>query len=462
MTAALDVEKAISISKGTATADAVTESGTDDAAPPAAEGLQPPDGGFTAWSQVFAAALVNSMSWGYPSMFGVYQLHYRDALKLPDSQISWIGSLQIFLAFVMCTFSGRMADAGYVKTTIAVGSFLVVFGTFMTSLCTEYWQIFLAQGLCTGLGLGIMFMPPISVVNSYFVHKRSLALALAASGTGFGSVIFPATIQYLIPQIGFPWAVRCAAFLALIMSAVAILILRPRLTPRKSGPLVEWDAFREGPYLLYILGAFLFFWALYFGFFYINAYARNVIHFSTTDSVQLLRMSNQCSFVPSLLSRDQDNGTVAPVITNGMSIPSRPLVGFLADRYLGPINMYAFHVLVLGCMLFAWTGVTTRAGMYVFSVFFGLANGAAQGLFTCSLASLTKDPRKMGTRYGMVCTIIAFASLAGPPTAGAIIDKSAGQYLWAQVWAGLVIVLGSVALAGCRCAVSGFKLWVKV
>ncbi|KAK4104153.1 MFS general substrate transporter [Parathielavia hyrcaniae] len=438
MTAELDVEKATPIGKGPAEAVDVPKSGANDAAPPTAEGPEPPDGGLTAWAQVFAAALVNSMSWGYPSMFGVYQLHYRDALQLPDSQISWIGSLQVFLAFSMCTLSGRMADAGYVKTTIAFGSFLVVFGTLMTSLCTEYWQIFLAQGLCTGLGLGIMFMPPISVVNSYFVRKRSLALALAASGTGFGSVIFPATIQYLIPQIGFPWAVRCAAFLALIMSVLAVLILRPRLRPRKSGPLVEWNAFREGPYLLYILGAFLFFWGLYFGFFYINAYARNVIHFSTTDSVQLL------------------------LITNGMSVPSRPLVGFLADRYLGPINMYAFHVLVLGCMLFAWTGVTTRTGMYVFSVFFGLANGAAQGLFTCSLASLTKDPRKMGTRYGMVCTIIAFASLAGPPTAGAIIDKSGGQYVWAQVWAGLVIALGSVALVGCRVAVSGFKLWVKV
>jgi MFS family permease len=100
--------------------------------------------------------------------------------------------------------------------------------------------------------------------------------------------------------------------------------------------------------------------------------------------------------------------------------------------------------------------------MYVFAVFFGLAVGAAQGLFAGSLASLTKDPRKMGTRFGMVCTIVAFASLAGPPTAGAIIDKSGGRYLWAQVWAGLVIVLASVTFVVARCAVTGFKLWVKI
>ncbi|KAK4150257.1 major facilitator superfamily domain-containing protein [Chaetomidium leptoderma] len=444
MAAGPDVEKVAPISRRPSHPDGGSVSGGEDAVPPAEEEFQPPDGGLVAWSQVLAGIFINMMAWGYPSTFGVYQLYYRDKLKLPDAQISWIGSLQVFLAFALCTFSGRLADAGYVRSTIIAGSFLVVFGTFMTSLCTEYWQLFLAQGLCTGLGLGLIFMPPLSVINSYFVTKRSSALAISATGTGLGSVIFPATIQYLIPRIGFPWAVRCAAFVALFVSVLAVLLLKPQLRPRKAGPLIEWDAFKEGPYLLYILGAFLFFWALYFGFFYasiallINAYARNVIHFSTTDSVQLL------------------------LITNGMSVPSRPVAGYLADRHFGPINLFAFHTLVLGCLIFAWTGVTTRTGMYVFSVFFGLANGAAQGLFAGSLASLTKDPRKMGTRFGMVCTIVAFASLAGPPTAGAIIDKSGGRYLWAQVWAGLVIVLASMTIVVARCAVTGFKLWVKI
>jgi MFS family permease len=455
MAAAPDVEKAPQPSKPPSQLDTVSVSGGEDVAPRPEEDFQPPDGGLTAWSQVLAGVFLNMLAWGYPSTFGVYQPYYRDTLGLPEAQISWIGSLQVFLAFAMCTISGRLADAGYVRSTIIVGCFLVVFGTFMTSLCTEYWQIFLAQGLCTGVGLGLIFMPPMSVINSYFLKNRSSAMAIAATGTGLGSVIFPATIQYLIPRIGFPWAVRCAAFVALFVSILAVLLLKPQLRPRKAGPLIEWDAFKEGPYLLYILGAFLFFWALYFGYFYvsmvsrrllplnahhtkINAYARNVIHFSTTDSVQLL------------------------LITNGMSVPSRPIVGYLADRHFGPINLYAFHTLVLGCLIFAWTGVTTRTGMYVFSVFFGLANGAAQGLFGGSLASLTKDPRKMGTRFGMVCTIVAFASLAGPPTAGAIIDKSGGRYLWAQIWAGLVIVLASVTFAGTRCAVTGFKLWVKI
>ncbi|MBE3050292.1 MFS transporter, partial [Candidatus Bathyarchaeota archaeon] len=229
-----------------------------------------PEGGTTAWLQVVAMHLMSCLAWGYASTFGVYQTHYTETMNLPRSQISWIGSVQIFLTFAMCTVSGRLSDAGFNHATVAAGGALAVFGTFMTSLATEYWQILLAQGICTGIGLGLLFMPGIAIVSSYFKRKRAFALAVAATGTGTGSIAFPACVQYLVPRVGFPWAVRCSAFVALAFSAVAVALLRPRLKPRRSGPLVEWGAFREAPYILFTLGLFIWFWAHYFGFFYVS------------------------------------------------------------------------------------------------------------------------------------------------------------------------------------------------
>ncbi|OBR12152.1 Major facilitator superfamily transporter [Colletotrichum higginsianum IMI 349063] len=393
-----------------------------------------PEGGWTAWSQVLAGNMLNALAWGYPATFGVYQLYYTDKLHLPAAQVSWIGSVQIFLTFALCTISGRLTDAGYARHAVLVGCVFVVFGSFMTSLCTRYWQIMLAQGVCTGMGLGVLFMPSVAIIGSYFKEKRSLALAVSTTGTGVGSLIFPSTLQYLVPQVGFPWAVRCSAFVALAVATIANMLLRPRLPPRKSGPLVEWTAFREGPYILFTLGVFFYFMALYFGFFYINTYSRKIVGFSTTDSVSLL------------------------LITNGMGIPIRPVVGWLADRHVGPINMFMLMVFLLGGMEFVWIGVETRTGMYVFSVFFGLSNGAAQGVFVGSTASLTTDPQKMGTRFGMIATISGFASLAGPPTAGAIIDKAGGQYLGAQIWGGAMMIANSLMIAAARTAKAG-KAW---
>ena len=65
-------------------------------------------------------------------------------------------------------------------------------------------------------------------------------------------------------------------------------------------------------------------------------------------------------------------------------------------------------------------------------------------VFVGGLASLTVDPSKIGTRFGMVFSMIAFATLAGPPTAGALIQSDGGSFLKAQLWAGSVTVAGAL------------------
>lgn len=421
--------------------------------------FNPPDGGWRAWSQVLAAHLINAMTWGYAATFGVYQLHYVDSMALPSAQVSWIGSVQIFLTFAICAVSGRLSDAGYARETVAGGCFLAVLGTFMTSLATEYWQIFLAQGVCTGLGLGIAFMPALSVTSSYFKRNRSFALAVAAVGTSVGSLIFPSTVQYLTPQIGFPWAVRCAAFVALVVCAAACMLLKPYLPARKAGPWVEWEAFRELPYVLFALGAFLNFYAMYFGFFYVSEMPR-VPRGSTWGSVDLLGQIN--SYARNIIGFSSIDSVTLLLVTNALGIPTRPVVGYLANNYFGPINVFVCSTVFLSTMFYSWIGVTTRTGMYIFCAFFGVAVSANQGTFVASLASLTRDPRKMGIRFGMVETLCSFATLAGPPTAGAIIDRSGGEYQWAQVWAGTVVAAAALTFAASRIAATGWKWTAKI
>ena len=85
-----------------------------------------------------------------------------------------------------------------------------------------------------------------------------------------------------------------------------------------------------------------------------------------------------------------------------------------------------------------------------------------QGVFVGALASLTEDPQKMGTRFGMVATVVGFATLAGPPTAGAIIDQSDGSFLWAQIWGGTVTAVGFGTLMGARFMATGMVWRVKL
>lgn len=71
-----------------------------------------------------------------------------------------------------------------------------------------YYELFLAQGLCTGIGNGLLFCPSLSILSTYFLKNRGIAIGLAATGTATGGIIFPIVAQQLLPKIGFGWTVR--------------------------------------------------------------------------------------------------------------------------------------------------------------------------------------------------------------------------------------------------------------
>lgn len=99
--------------------------------------------------------------------------------------------------------TGPLFDIGYAYHLLYVGSFLVVFGMFMTSLCSQFWQVMLAQGICIGLGSGCLFIPSVGIVSTYFSTRKALATGLAVSGSSIGGVVYSIAFSQLQQQIGF-------------------------------------------------------------------------------------------------------------------------------------------------------------------------------------------------------------------------------------------------------------------
>lgn len=148
----------------------------------------PPNGGFSAWLQVVGAFFLFFNSWGMVNTFGVFQTYYEQTL-LPEysaSSISWIGTVQGFLLLLAGVVVGPIFDKGYIKTCIAIGSFCVIFGLMMTSLSTEYYQVFLTQGLLVGIGSAFLFVPSVATVAVYFTTRRALATGITTSGGSIG------------------------------------------------------------------------------------------------------------------------------------------------------------------------------------------------------------------------------------------------------------------------------------
>ncbi|KAI9764294.1 MAG: hypothetical protein M1840_008585 [Geoglossum simile] len=83
----------------------------------------PPDGGLTAWTQVLIGHLLVINGFGYTWSFGFFQAYYATTLNRTPSDISWIGSFQVFLLFLIGTFSGRAMDAGFFRTLVVIPVF---------------------------------------------------------------------------------------------------------------------------------------------------------------------------------------------------------------------------------------------------------------------------------------------------------------------------------------------------
>ena len=232
----------------------------------------PPDGGSLAWSQVVAGHLVAFNSWGYVNSFGVFQAYYTVALQQNPSAISWVGGVQIFLMMSIGIFSGRAMDGGYYWQLAVLGITIQVLGVFLTSFISEYWQLLLAQGLCQGIGSGLVFTPTMAVVGSYFTGQKALAICGMSSGTATGGVVFPIIARQLLPKVGIAWTVRVMGSVFLANGAVALSLIRPRPVPRKGGALFEARSFLDVWFSLFSLGMFLGVLGLYFTYYYVSRF----------------------------------------------------------------------------------------------------------------------------------------------------------------------------------------------
>ncbi|CAK7263107.1 hypothetical protein SEPCBS119000_000314 [Sporothrix epigloea] len=443
-----------------------------------------PDGGAAAWCQVLAGFLFNSIAWGTSFMFGIYQLYYTQTLGLDSAAVSWIGSVQTFLTYFFSTVSGLLADAGYAREASAAGTVLVVAGGIGMSLAAPAAPahfvsgqpvppaLLLCQAVIMGVGLGLLTAPALPSINSFFDKRRSVALAISTTGTCAGGALLLIGVQFLLPAIGFRWAVRCMTLLSLVVCAIATLLLRQPLTlvaaskePASPSPssypaasvirslaaraswvlhnIIDVSALREVPILLFIASSFLLYWGLYFGFYYINVYAEDVVGFTTNQSTMLLVMS--------LI----------------ISIPARLAAGSIAGACASALDLLIIATVVMAGTVFAWLAVgSSTTGMYLFVAFFGIGNGAVQSVWVTSIAELSSHAgSRIGARFGMSCSVAALATLAGAPTASALISLTnkgnmalASTYRIAQIWGAATTLVSAGVLVVARIYAYGWRL----
>lgn len=368
---------------------------------------------------------------GFTLTFGAFQTYYQHHILDGNSAsaISWIGTVQSWLLIIIGVLSGPLFDLGWFRPMLVVGNVLIVFGIFMTSLCRTYWQVFLAQAVCVGVGAGLLYVPSLALIGLSFKRKRSVAQGITTSGIAVGGVAYIIAFDRITVRDGFGWGVRTMGFIALGITIIAFPMLvwgtSALAKARTARKLLDLSAFRDPGFLIFSTCSFTTFFGYLIPYFYIPTYAQDALGLSESFSLYILVMSIAASFF------------------------GRLFIGFLA-MYLGSIFTWFLVAIISGIISLSWIAVDSQAGLITFAVFWGFCSG---GLVTSPAAvfpRLCPDLKRLGTRTGMSWGISSFASLTGGPIAGALLKnggRSRSDYLGPQLWCGCCLLAGSCVIA---------------
>ncbi|KAF2025968.1 MFS general substrate transporter [Setomelanomma holmii] len=405
--------------------------------PSVRDGSSIPNGGTWAWLQVLGGFFLLFNSWGIINTFGSYQAYYESDL-LPNSSasaISWIGSIQAFLLLMVGALTGPLYDAGYFRSLLIGGSIMLVLGQMMLSLCHAYWQVLLAQAFCIGIGTGMLFIPGVAILSTYFSTKIGLAIGIAASGSSFGGVIYPIVFHKLLPQIGFSWTTRILGFIILATMIIPNICMRVRVLPAKQRSLLDLRAFLIPAYTLQVIGFFFGFMGLYMPFFYAQVYALERHITNENLAFYLLAVMNSTS-------------------TFGRIIPN-----IFADK-LGPFNVVIPCTLISALLCLSFMAASSSAGIIVLMAFYGFFSGSFVSLPPTIVVNLSLNVRdKIGTRLGQSFAFVAFGVLIGTPIGGAVLEKGGFDALW--TFGGCMLCASAACLIAARVSWRGWGLLRK-
>ncbi|KAE9969561.1 hypothetical protein BLS_001601 [Venturia inaequalis] len=428
-----DVEKAIPLDKREANKSPTFDDKNQAQVSSGANPSEPPDGGFQAWLAVAGGFCTIFASFGWINCIGIFQNYYQDnQLKsYSSSTISWIPSTESFMLFFFGLVAGKMTDMIGPRWPILLGSFLHVFGLMMTSISSKYYQIFLAQSLCSAIGCSFLFFPTIAAVGTWFSAHRALAFGIMVSGSSIGGIVLPIMLNHLIPRIGFGWSMRIVAFIMLSLLIFGNLAVKSRLPPSKRRVKFQdfVQPFKEPAFALLVVGAFFVYLGgfLPFTFIIVQAEAEG--------------MSSQLA------------GYLVPIV-NAASTFGRIIPGHMGDKY-GVFNVMIIFTLFAGVISLAlWLPASGNAAIITFAALYGVASGTTLSILAALVAQIS-DVRDLGLRTGTMYAFSSVGVLVGSPIAGAIVAAQDGSFSGLKVFCGATLLVGAVFTTASRQAQVG-------
>ncbi|MDY0045341.1 MAG: MFS transporter, partial [Syntrophales bacterium] len=168
------------------------------------------------------AGMCGDLTYAYglflPSMAETYQWS-RSLLSGPYAAFIIVGGLLGPVAgMTIARFGARL--------NIMLSNILAAAGLLGMSQADSIWHVYFFFGLMGGIGIAFgEFIPVTTIINHWFVSKRSLAMGLLFASGGLGGLIMPPVISWIIITAGWRTAWVFLAGIHLVLSVLMCAVL---------------------------------------------------------------------------------------------------------------------------------------------------------------------------------------------------------------------------------------------
>jgi MFS family permease len=307
------------------------------------------------------------------------------------------------LAFYMLgPITGYMGDRLGPRMMTVIGALAMGGGLVATGFIDRLWIGYLTYGLGVGLGAACAYVPTFANVGAWFDRRRTMALGIAATGTGCGMLVIPPFLAVLVEAMGWRHAVIVLGGISgLLLLACAALVMPPAMPSDQQEP---------------------------------QSFARSLAPIVRSTNFQLLYVSwllaTTALFVPLVLlpafAMRQGVDAVAASglisVLGGASIAGRLGIGFLAEKF-GALRLFNGATLGMGLSYLIWHIFPGYTWLVIFAIVLGVAYGVRIALVAPILITFF-GVKNLGAVLGIFFTATGIAALTGPLLASAIIDAS--------------------------------------
>jgi len=300
---------------------------------------------------------------------------------------------------------GRLADRFGIAVPLAIGALAVAAGYLATGMAPNLWLVSLAHALI-GLGCSASFGPLMADISHWFVQRRGIAVAIAASGNYIAGTIWPPVVQHFIATSGWRATHIGIGLFCLVAMLPLTFALRRRLSIHDSEADNATDRMTEVPLSPFALQVLL---------------CIAGVACCVAMSMPQVHIVAYCGDLGYGVAR----GAEMLSLMLGFGIVSRIGSGFIADR-IGGVRTLLLGSVLQGVALFLYLWFDGLISLYVISALFGLF----QGGIVPSYAIIVREyfpPREAATRVGLVLMATLIGMALGGWLSGLVFDLT-GSY----------------------------------